>query len=347
MHGNQALLRFSRFGQKPRDKEGNLTMKAKNLWKLVILGVILALVATQCAPPTQDSAALEEAKAEVAAAQATAEAALAEAEAAKAAAAGEEMPSEAGDKPKPYEGTVLRMLAPYEPVSWVIPDMVNEFYKETGIRVAVDLLPGGAMLQKMVSEFQAETGFYDVFRESPSWIPDHTAAGWLEPVNDLIERDRDEIDVDDFISSVWGTHTMVGLFPDQIWGLPLNVTTRILVYDRQLFEDPDEQAAFKEQYGYDLAPPKTTQEWLDMAEFFTRDTDGDGEIDLWGHISPQKQGFPRGHVGRADAGLDLRLRDVRRELQRLARRPPLPRILEVRPRVEPVHAGCGARDGVL
>ena len=29
-----------------------------------------------------------------------------------------------------------------------------------------------------------------------------------------------------------------------------------------------------------------------MAEFFTRDTDGDGEIDLWGHIAPQKQGFP-------------------------------------------------------
>ena len=42
-----------------------------------------------------------------------------------------------------------------------------------------------------------------------------------------------------------------------------------------------------------------------MAEFFTRDTDGDGEIDLWGHISPQKQGFPCRHLGRADAGLDL------------------------------------------
>jgi len=101
-------------------------MKSKNLWTLVILGVILALVATQCAPPTEDSAALEEARAEVAAAQATAEAALAEAEAAKAAAGGEAMPAEAEDKPKPYEGTVLRMLAPYEPVSWVIPDMVNE-----------------------------------------------------------------------------------------------------------------------------------------------------------------------------------------------------------------------------
>jgi multiple sugar transport system substrate-binding protein len=290
-------------------------MKGKKLWKLVILGVILALVTTQCAAPAApDSGAPEAAKAEVAAAQATAEAALAEVEAAKAgsaeelaaaqaiaeaaraaveaAAAEQEMAEAAEDKPKPYDGTVLRMLAPYEPVSWVIPDMVNEFYKETGIRVAVDLLPGGVMLQKMVSEFQAETGFYDVFRESPSWIPDHTAAGWLEPVNDLIERDRAEIDVDDFIPSVWDTHTKVGLFPDQIWGLPLNLTTRILVYDKELFNDPQEQADFKDKYGYDLAPPKTTQEWLDMAEFFTRDTDGDGEIDLWGHISPQKQGFP-------------------------------------------------------
>ena len=100
------------------------------------------------------------------------------------------------------------------------------------------------------------------------------AAGWLEPANDLIERDRAQIDVDGFIPSVWDTHTKVGLFPGQIGGLPLNVTTRILVYDKKLFNESQEQADFKAKYGYDLAAPKTTQAWRDMAEFFTRDTDG-------------------------------------------------------------------------
>ncbi|MGO8256687.1 sugar ABC transporter substrate-binding protein, partial [Rhizobium ruizarguesonis] len=31
-----------------------------------------------------------------------------------------------------------------------------------------------------------------------------------------------------------------------------------------------------------LAPPKTWQQWRDIANFFTRDTDGDGKTDFWG-----------------------------------------------------------------
>jgi ABC-type glycerol-3-phosphate transport system substrate-binding protein len=39
---------------------------------------------------------------------------------------------------------------------------------------------------------------------------------------------------------------------------------------KDLFENPQEQAAFKKRYGYALAPPKTLQQLRDSAEFFTR-----------------------------------------------------------------------------
>ena len=45
------------------------------------------------------------------------------------------------------------------------------------------------------------------------------------------------------------------------------------------------KAAFKSEYGYELAPPSTYEQLLDIASFFTRDTNGDGKIDLWGLIS--------------------------------------------------------------
>ena len=32
---------------------------------------------------------------------------------------------------------------------------------------------------------------------------------------------------------------------------------KVYLYRKDLFEDPDIQAAFKEQYGYDLAPATT------------------------------------------------------------------------------------------
>jgi ABC-type glycerol-3-phosphate transport system substrate-binding protein len=41
-------------------------------------------------------------------------------------------------------------------------------------------------------------------------------------------------------------------------------------------------ADFEAKYGYPLAPPTTWEQYRDMAEFFTRDTDGDGAIDLYG-----------------------------------------------------------------
>jgi multiple sugar transport system substrate-binding protein len=41
-------------------------------------------------------------------------------------------------------------------------------------------------------------------------------------------------------------------------------------YRKDLYEHPEEQAAFKAKYGYDLAPPTTWVQYRDQAEFFTR-----------------------------------------------------------------------------
>jgi multiple sugar transport system substrate-binding protein len=45
-------------------------------------------------------------------------------------------------------------------------------------------------------------------------------------------------------------------------------------YRRDLFEDPEEMAAFEEQYSYPLAVPETWAQLRDIAEFFTRPDEG-------------------------------------------------------------------------
>jgi ABC-type sugar transport system, periplasmic component len=44
----------------------------------------------------------------------------------------------------------------------------------------------------------------------------------------------------------------------------------VLMYRADLFENAEEQAAFQAQYGRELRPRETWDEWLEVAEFFTR-----------------------------------------------------------------------------
>ncbi len=56
-------------------------------------------------------------------------------------------------------------------------------------------------------------------------------------------------------------------------------------YRIDLFENADNKKAFKEKYGYDLAPAKTWKEYLDIAEFFNQPTNN-----LWGTAEAFRRG---------------------------------------------------------
>ncbi|NJN53976.1 MAG: extracellular solute-binding protein [Anaerolineae bacterium] len=58
------------------------------------------------------------------------------------------------------------------------------------------------------------------------------------------------------------------------WSFPTEGDANGWAYRKDLFENPDEMAAFEAEYGYPLAPPETMQQLLDIAKFFTRPDEG-------------------------------------------------------------------------
>jgi len=52
--------------------------------------------------------------------------------------------------------------------------------------------------------------------------------------------------------------------------IPIFWNSHGLFYRKDLFEDPTEKANFKAKYGYELRVPRTFDELVDVAEFFTR-----------------------------------------------------------------------------
>jgi multiple sugar transport system substrate-binding protein len=97
--------------------------------------------------------------------------------------------------------------------------------------------------------------------------------------------------------------------------LPRHSDVSNLFYQKSLYEDAEKQAAFKEKYGYDLAPPETWAQVKDQAIFFSNPPD------FYGFQFVGKDEAVTGRFYETAGG--RRRGDVRRELEpdvQLARR---------------------------
>ena len=136
----------------------------------------------------------------------------------------------------------------------------------TGCKVSVVEVPTAEMFTKIMQEFRAGTGAYDALNVVPAWMPDLAQAGALEPLDALVDKYgfRDELKK---IAPTYRDNQMtVG---DKIYGFPDDGDVFVMYYRKDLFAREDLQKAYKEKFKADLAVPKTWDEFLQVASFFT------------------------------------------------------------------------------
>lgn len=114
---------------------------------------------------------------------------------------------------------------------------------------------------------RARDGSLDVIHYAPAWLIDFVNAGVLEPLNPLIDKYMNKADLDDYLPPYAAQG--FGRLGDQWYGLPDDGDVFVLYYRKDLFENPENQRAFKAKYGYELRPPQTYQEFNEIGAFFT------------------------------------------------------------------------------
>ncbi|MFC5789144.1 sugar ABC transporter substrate-binding protein [Agromyces tardus] len=150
---------------------------------------------------------------------------------------------------------------------------IADLYQEkTGTKVTLVELPYAGLYDRISSELQAGKPSFDIAALDAIWLPAFAPA--LAPLDDLFTADVQ----DDLFGGLVSESQVDGTFV----GMPVWTNSEILFYRTDLFEDPKNMADFEAKYGYPLAAPTTWEEYRDVAEFFTRDTDGDGTVDLYG-----------------------------------------------------------------
>lgn len=167
---------------------------------------------------------------------------------------------------KEFEGIELKMLAIGDTSVTRLAPIVDEFTERTGATVQIDMFPYPGLIDKIVIEASANNPSYQLMWVDSAWIGVLGESGALEDLTDLVKRDAEEIHLDDIVPIQLQENTWQG----RLLAFPASGMIWHINYRKDLFENAEEQAAFKEKYGYDLAPAKTWDQFIDIAEFFTR-----------------------------------------------------------------------------
>lgn len=150
---------------------------------------------------------------------------------------------------------------------------IADLYKdETGTTVTLVELPYDGLYDRIQTELGSGSVSFDIAALDAIWLS--AFADGVQPLGDLF---TDEVKSDLFPGLVAEAQV-----DGKYVGMPIFTNSEILYYRTDLFNDEQNKADFEAEYNYPLAPPTTWEQYADVAEFFTRDTDGDGQIDLYG-----------------------------------------------------------------
>jgi multiple sugar transport system substrate-binding protein len=166
-----------------------------------------------------------------------------------------------------------------------------------GITVEMENMPYESLQAKTFAELAAGSPAHDIYIMDTPWTP--TLTHVLEPLSSYLNsptlNDKIDLNPGDFISKVFYDTSVYQIdnpsihFPDgtapvdvnnivsknfEILGLPIQSNALTLAYRKDLFESATEKAAFQARFGRELAPPVTWDDFIQVAQFFTRPAQG-------------------------------------------------------------------------
>ncbi len=160
------------------------------------------------------------------------------------------------------------------PMSQAFIKLLPDFKQKTGIDVEYDYMNQKDLRRKMMENWQHENNHYDVYMIDMPWLPTMINKKYLFKLNDLIDINKLSSNYVSIIKSV--------LFDKkEIYAVPVDVGSQILVCRSNLFEDKMIQKEFYIKHGIELQIPRTWREFNLISKFFTRE---------FNHNSPTKYG---------------------------------------------------------
>ena len=181
-----------------------------------------------------------------------------------------------GEKEKTEATTIEFWHAMGGPLGDALANMVEK-YNNSQSEVYVKAISMGryeALSQKLMAAMVSNTQ-PDLAQAHENWTAKLIDGDAIVPIENFIkgENGLSEEELNDFYPVFINSST----FRDTIWAFPFNKSVRVMYYNKDMF------------YRNDLDinnPPRTWQEFVDICEVLTKDTNNDGNNNIWGTTFP-------------------------------------------------------------
>ena len=153
--------------------------------------------------------------------------------------------SDAGAK---FKGVTLHGVTESTPPSNYIKDVLApEFEKATGIKVEIETTSWDQMYDKAIKDMEAGTGIYDMVYIEQDIIYAYLARNFLVDITKSL-KDDPSLKAPDFDETHFTTFANYFKNADgDLFGVPMEAFIKIYLYRTDLFNDPEIQAAFKDE----------------------------------------------------------------------------------------------------
>jgi multiple sugar transport system substrate-binding protein len=138
--------------------------------------------------------------------------------------------------------------------------------KSAGLTINVVEVPFEEVYSRETAEFVGGTGAVDLVVFYPAFIGDFAGNNFIRPLDEY--TDKYDPAVDDVITAFRELYLK---WDGKLYALPYDGDVHMLLYRKDLLNNPTEQKAFQQQYGRKLQVPQTWDEYLEIGEFFTRE----------------------------------------------------------------------------
>lgn len=163
---------------------------------------------------------------------------------------------------------VLSVLSgEYTPGHWIYELAQKDFTAKTGIQVKFDFVAWAQYTDKILVTLSAHDSSYDIIVGDSQLLGAAVGGGHYVELTDWLKENVDFDALAPIPQKLYGEYPAES---GRFYGVSGVLDVPAIGYRKDLFEDPNEKAAFKAKYGYDLDIPKTWEQLRDIAEFFTR-----------------------------------------------------------------------------
>lgn len=171
---------------------------------------------------------------------------------------------EAFNEPPEHIRPQLKILMVESVTSHAVRILSQNFSQKYGIDVQVDIHPVPYILNTIREENETGVCKHDIYMFDIPWLPNIATNGLLADISDLITSSH--LETEHFLSENLENCQYDGRY----YGIPVIGGTQLLLYRKDLFENPVVQNEFEKEYKVRLRPPVTWTEFNGICKFFTR-----------------------------------------------------------------------------